>query len=368
MKNDIFFKKHLENIFLQKATENAQHIFIELELTGKCNNRCFFCGNDSGLSNHELDYDVITKFIQTNARHFYSRGKTPLFSLCGGDPVLYTQFHELLLFLSHNRLNFIFKGNPSTLDYQAAAELKTHGCKGVKFTFLGEEGLHNSVRKNDSVQDLIQKTKLFQSLRIPVVWNLTTGKFNFSSLIDSLPLIHDVRPDAITIGRLANIGRFKQKDSDEPMTPQEFHWFLKKLLEYYYKNYLNGFHLSFKEKLWVPLLGENELIDFTQISSAPLQLGCDAYERALNLNYRGEVSRCGLFFGSQTYPVEEFQIENRTHLGALCVGKNGSCRGCKYENYCQGCRASALASTGDLYGKDPQCWIGPMAATVGAGK
>ena len=357
MKYDLDFKDHLEANYTRKANSNAVNVFLEFELTGKCQNKCFFCGNFSQAHAPELDFKQLKTFIKKVSTYYLRKGKQPILSLCGGDPVLYSSFQELLLWLERSNIPFVLKGNPSTIDDDIAWLLQKHGCRGVKFTFLGEEELHNKARGNETVSDLVQKSNLLQSMGMPVLWNLTVGKFNLNSIIKSLPFIQKAQPDGIMIGRLAQIGKLNGNDSQEEVTPGEFKAFLTVILDYYYENYKKGFNLSFKEKLWLPFLAEQGLLDMENLNIAPTQLGCDAYCRAFNVNSRGEITLCGLLSSYQAVALQDFDIEKVLNLRTLSVENHSHCHTCKYGPYCQGCRAMALANTGDIYAKDPHCWL-----------
>ena len=360
MKYDLQFKEHLEDLYLKKANANAINVFLEFELTGKCRNTCFFCGNFSQSHAPELEFKQLKKFIKKISSYYLRKGKRPILSICGGDPALYSYFDELLLFLDRSKLPFVIKGNPSTIDEDHVYLLQNHGCMAVKFTYLGDTKLHNETRGNETVADLLEKTKMFQSMEMPVLWNLSVGQFNMDSIVESLPFIHEARPDSIMIGRLADIGKMKdtkENNQNNDMTAPEFKKFLMSLLNYYYKNYENGFHLSFKEKLWVPLLAELGLLDIEKLNIPPEHLGCDAYCRSFNVNSSGEISLCGLLSTDQPAALSEFDIENVLKLRTLSMKNNSYCHDCKYGPYCQGCRAIALANTGDVYAKDPHCWL-----------
>ncbi|MES0491551.1 MAG: radical SAM protein [Leptospirales bacterium] len=357
MKYENQFKQEIETQFIELAQSNAQNIYIEFELTGKCRNNCFFCGNFSQPNPSEIDFKLLKKFIKKVSSYYRGKQLQPIFSLCGGDPLLYSHFEELLYFLDKMNLLFVLKTNPSTLTEDAAYLLDLHGCKGVKFTFLGDEKLHNETRGNETFDDLKEKTAMLQQLEMPVFWNLTVGSFNLESIIENLPKIREAQPDGIMVGRMAHIGKLKEATDYREISAQEFRSFLVHLLNYYSEHYKSGFHLAFKEKLWVPLLGELGLLNLEELNIPPGHIGCDAYCRTLNINSSSEIILCGLLSSYQPSLLKDFNKDTLSNLPTLSAKHNTSCHSCKYEAYCQGCRAIAHANTGDIYGKDPQCWL-----------
>jgi len=44
--------------------------------------------------------------------------------------------------------------------------------------------------------------------------------------------------------------------------------------------------------------------------------------------------------------------------------QDGNCGTCDHKSACGGCRAVALAATGDLFGGDPYCWIVPAGSGI----
>jgi len=177
-------------------------------------------------------------------------------------------------------------------------------------------------------------------------------------------------PDALSLGRIARIGRLENaQDSFPDFTPLEFKAFLTAVLYFLYKNRQHGFNLMFREKLWVPLLCELALLNLEDLECTQDEkvcLGCDAYSRVVTLNYKGKLLLCGLLPSYQYGSIYENSDSLKKILfrRPLTLEPPSPCHSCSFRLFCRGCRGIALASLasggsagGSLYNKDPQCWV-----------
>ncbi len=149
-----------------------------------------------------------------------------------GDPLLYSQFNALVLWLNKHGISFIIKANPSTMTRDRAILLKENGCQAVRFTLFGNRTTHNAHRGLDTIEELENKTRMLKTLGMPVMWNLTLGKVNLDQTLDALPFILSVKPNGISIGRLARLGRLGHQEEFTDLTPEEYRSFLLRILEF----------------------------------------------------------------------------------------------------------------------------------------
>ncbi len=359
MRNDTNFKQQIKQQFLLKSIAAKVSRLVELELTNKCHNGCSYCGVFDQTQLSEINFNDLTRFLDTMAARARDSRKQFSVSLCGGDPLLYSQFEPLVLWLKQHGIPFIIKANPSTMTRDRAVLLRKNGCEAVRFTLFGNRTTHNANRGRDTIEELENKTKMLKELGIPVMWNLTLGKINLDQTLSALPFILAVKPDGISIGRLARMGTLARQEEFTDLTPKEYRSFLLKILEFYYDHYQQGFTLMFKEKLWIPLLIEEGLLDITPENLQKMVLGCEAQGNLLTINQKGEMLACGLLptltmgsIGKDSWE-KAYLPDNRP----LSLKKESVCSPCTYFSCCKGCRAIALANSGGLYNKDPQCWV-----------
>ncbi|QTA89211.1 radical SAM protein [Desulfonema magnum] len=355
------FRKHIKEIFERKIDIYDLYRHIELELTNKCGNACFYCGvsesHNEGVC--EIDFEDLKEFLDKISFYYSAKNKRPVISLAGGDPILYANFDELVSYLKERNLLFTIKGNPSTINHGIVESLRNYDAVNVRFTCLGGRAVHDRIRGKDTTEELKSKTKLLKSDGIPVNWNLTVGNFNIESITDALPLVMGSEPDFVVIGRVARIGRLRHTEFSD-ITPLDYKKLLSTMLDFYYQNYRKGFRLGFKEKLWIPLLAEESLFDPEEYETGCPRLGCYAYgPQMLNVNHKGDIGLCGLMPCLKIGNVRD--TDNLFHqledCRILSPDASSPCHICRYTNFCRGCRAMASANTGGLYNQDPQCWL-----------
>ena len=359
LKKDSGFKKYIKNLFLEKAVDFRKQNILELELTNRCSIGCFYCGASIDSNPVFLAFDTVCSSITQFADSRTSRSIDPHFSLTGGDPLEYPHFEELLAFLKHQKIRFSLKLNPSTLNAAMVEKIGRAGCETVKLTFMGKKS-QSKYRKKDTLEKLCGATRLFEACKIPVVWHLSLGEFNREDLLDSLDFILENRPNAVSLGRLARVGRLNQGNYPVDMPAADFREFLKQVLLFFYNHKRDGFNLVFKEKLWVPFLCEEGVLSEEDLLISGIRLGCDAGERLLVLTYAGDLIGCGLLPQPVLSRTDDPDFVDKIRsIPAECgFSVNNPCDPCKFIEVCRGCRGVAGGTAG---GKDPQCWRWPIS-------
>ncbi|MBU1172305.1 MAG: radical SAM protein [Proteobacteria bacterium] len=355
LKNDMSFKQHITGIFLGKAFDFRTKHILEIELTNRCSIGCFYCGATTESQSVFLDFDTVCHAITHFSESCQARSIVPHFSVTGGDPLEYPHFERLMTFLKSRKIHFSLKLNPSTLTETIHDMIAEAGCKTVKLTFMGRDS-QKTYRKTDTIEKLCNATRRFKADKIPVVWHFSLGEFNREDLLCSLGFVLENQPTAVSVGRLARVGKLNEKNYPMDILPESYKSFLKQMLLYYYNHKRHGFDLVFKDKLWVPFLCEENIISASDLLKPGIRLGCDAKERLLVLTYAGELIRCGLLpepVLSQIGDMAFFDILGTT-TGKPSPIDDAPCMPCKYQPVCRGCKGVAQGSNAM---KDPQCWL-----------
>lgn len=355
LKNDSKFKDYLNRFFKAKALDYKNRHILEIETTNQCSIGCFYCGATTDSKPVMLDFDILCDTITGFAESRTRRSIIPQFSFTGGDPVEYPYFKKLMIFLGNRGISFSLKLNPSTMNDSIYDMISEAGCETVKLTFMGVNS-QEKYRKRDSLATLSQATERFKNLGIPVVWHFSVGEFNRDDLLHSLDFVLENRPTSVSIGRLARVGKLSEKNYPRDISPGDYKAFLKHILLYFYNHKRHGFNLVFKEKLWVPFLCEEGILEETEFLKSGTRLGCDAKERLLVLTYAGDLIGCGLLPSpvlGTTKDDDFFDLIGSIH-SAYKISDDDSCDNCKYVEVCRGCRGVA---EGAAQKKDPQCWL-----------
>lgn len=361
MSYDPAFKSRIQEIFARRVAAYSNNLGLECELTTRCLNNCSYCGADIFEQQGEVDFGVLTGHLKAYAAHAQETGANFVASLVGGDAFLYTRFDELLTFLAENDIRYLVKCNASTLTRKRAERLKETGCTVLKMTFYGEAQVHNAHRGLDTLKLLEERSKMARSLGLPVVWHLSVGKENLESVRRSLPYIRSLNLDGVVEGRVGKIGRLAEEADFADLTSLEWRGFLLELLHFYYRYGTEGFNLGFRDKLWIPLLVEEGLLDLAPLRGTGIRMGCDLFANAATVDFRGYLKGCGLLEAAQKNVIFHPAAQKRAVFLSKDTAtlKEGSvCASCIYHDFCRGCRAIALAHSGDASAQDPHCWLG----------
>ncbi|PKK88679.1 MAG: hypothetical protein CVV64_17710 [Candidatus Wallbacteria bacterium HGW-Wallbacteria-1] len=382
---------------------------LEVELTTRCGNNCPYCGNSSGDANGtgegningtDLPFEELKRIIQGSI----DAGSPPdQISLAGGDPFLHPHFREIVSYIGERKIPLQIKANTSTFTESMGIHLRESGCRVVKFTLFGGAGHHDGNRGSDTFDSLLEKSRLAVEQGFMVIWNLTIGAGMLDDALETLPMALQYGVSGVTLARLAPIGRnigmdrIHGKDENSGViTPAEYRDFLLKLLKFQMDVLPSGFQIFFKEKLWLPLLVEEGLIDLPTLrssvkcsgsdsagdavsssicdsvgesvcesvgekaegySSQPC-FGCEAYGVSLALTPEGDILPCGLMRTVNMGNIRDFdQFPWSISRDYLDFKGPKSCSGCEFLALCRGCRGAAMGTSLDQHAPDPQCWV-----------
>lgn len=357
---DMAFKHHVQQIFRQKTANFKSQQILEIELTNRCSIGCFYCGAATEKSTVFLDLDTVCSAIINFVESRESRSLIPHVSFTGGDPLEYPYLNELMAFLKKRNVSFSMKLNPSTLSESFHRMIEGSRCESVKLTFMGLDS-QGTYRKKDTLDLLGRATRRFLKDGIPVVWHFSLGEFNREDLLNSLYFVVENNASAISVGRLARVGRLNEDNYPLDITPESFRQFLHQMLLFYYNHKRYGFNLMFKEKLWVPFLIEEGILPEDFLKEPEIRLGCDARERLTVLTYAGDLLGCGLLpepVLSRTVDADFTEVLRSVHPPEPFL-EGDPCLSCRYVNLCRGCRG---VSRGTSRKADPQCWLAKTAS------
>jgi radical SAM additional 4Fe4S-binding domain len=340
------FKDHLKQT-LNEILTPAKVSFLEIELTGRCNNNCEYCGV-GGPENSDLPIDSVVKFIEKWELEVRQNNLYPVISLTGGDPLLYSHLNELLSTLNVLGIDYMFKTNAHSigLGIKQLPKLPT----AVKLTI--PDGI-NCGRNHDSMADLLNATNILQQMDIDVIWQASVHNQNMTALLNIIKTIEIGQPITLSIGRIFPFN--KRHREKYAISTEKYHEFLKQLINIYSRIYKKGIELRFKENLWIPLLGEANLLPET--NGLPTSQCCDCFQNHLSVDRDGKVYPCGLLrktvLGDISHPITKLFLKRIKVMNA----QNFECFTCKYFQYCGGCAAAAETMTGLKTNRDPHCFM-----------
>ncbi|MFL6293825.1 MAG: radical SAM protein [Thermoanaerobaculia bacterium] len=320
--------------------------------TDACNARCLHCSSNSFCrSPDELTTAEVFRLFEELAE----AGVVDL-AVSGGEPLLRKDLFEILRHAAALGLSMGVGSNGTTLTESSAARFAELGIGRYQVSLDGLEASHDTLRCWPGLFRRVLKTVEMASragLRTHVC--CTINRLNFQELEGFAELVAGLPVQRINFSRYVPTGR---GTDDLDLTEAEWHRVIRLCVEL--KERYRG-RLGI-----VSHLAQQILVD-PEVEGMPGFIGCQAGIGQGCVTANGTVQPCVLLpvpvgnvrerpFGEiwRTSPVIR-ALQAREHLG-------GACGSCVFKSRCGGCRAVALARTGDYLAADERCWLTQTSA------
>jgi radical SAM protein with 4Fe4S-binding SPASM domain len=321
-----------------------------LDITARCQCKCWFCYNRSGEAHPaEMNSEIVCRLI----RRFGELGGVEL-RLSGGEPTLHPDLPLFIDLAGRYALRTILVSNgmiaPRMLEY-----LKRSPVTGYYLSLQGDRNAHDSVRGEGSYDQCCHTAATLIAAGCRVRLSMIFHKRNQHSL-EHLVNLADRLGAELAFNPLRPFGR---ADIAGMLEPDEHHRLVEKVLELQ-KNFP---HLKI-ETPWSYLL--HPPLKTTPSMEITRRLGCGG--NALSISVNGDCFGCG-----QLSTLPEFCLGNIHQEDLLTIWSrsrascrlanaplSAKCNGCAYlfGSPCfGGCMATALAVRGSLSAGDPYCFI-----------
>lgn len=335
---------------------------IQIEITGRCNMNCVHC-RASEMPKKDMPLEEIIKIMK------FARTYSPNYkevTVSGGEPTIHKDFYKVISELRKNGADFLtITTNGSTmtedmLDFFESLKFErlmlsisvdsinpeTHddfrnfpGAFDKATTALKMIASRNNDNIIPSMKTVILPQTINEmSARVALADRLGCKRVSFTSVIYS--------------------GKAKQKNNMW-MTSKQKKSFLENI--YRLKKIYPHINVTTNDPLKCLIRGVS---DEPMNDSEIVMDGCPAGTVSFNVNSDGTMTPCSLlnipmmntFELTVGEIAEKYKNNNLTKL-LLDMELHGKCSSCKKRYLCCGCRARALAASGDIMGEDPECWI-----------
>jgi radical SAM/SPASM domain protein of ACGX system len=335
----------------------VQRFGFQWHITDNCDQRCEHCYIYNGKGVVPVSQGLILADnlqILDKMEHFCNTMECTLgITVTGGDPLLYPEVHGLFSEFHERGITFAILGNPFHLDGEVVDWLRKMGCVSYQMSIDGMEKTHDLIRKQGSFQATVDAYKLLQDHGIKTSVMTTISALNASELVDVVRLSTAIGVDVFGFARYCPT----HEDVEAMLTPLEYRAVLSDVWSVFEDLADKGTTFALKDHLWnlflqeegyINLLPTDVMVDgchcgvshMTVLSDGTIY-GCRRFDspigNALNSNFEE------LFFSEK---MEEYRN----------IDKIVGCSECELLNYCRGCRAVAVGSSGNYFAKDPQCW------------
>ncbi|KKT89605.1 MAG: Radical SAM additional 4Fe4S-binding domain-containing protein [Parcubacteria group bacterium GW2011_GWC1_45_14] len=273
-----------------------------------------------------------------------------ILSITGGDPLTHPNIWEIL----EQARKFVRKlavlGNPELLNEKSIGKLQSIGIDWYQVSLDGLQQTHDKIRSPGSFQRTVGGIRRLVDAGITVVVNSTISDLNLNEMSDVMRLCYN-----LGVGKWS-FARYVPNSGTCGLTAREYNNFLKEV-------YRESIDLAGEKSTFIS--GDslmNSAIDRPQDCDSIVG-GCALGGSAMCILPDNTVMSCRRHKESSLGKwmkkgdlLELFlfhpkmQEYRKTELIEGC-GK------CAFRFQCRGCRALALAQSGNTFGKDPQCVI-----------
>lgn len=337
---------------------------IAFEMTAACNLKCVHCRACSleQRAADELSTDECMKFFDDIA----ALPQKPVLIMTGGEPLIRPDFFELLEYANRLQINKAVATNATMLDEKTANKLAKNGVTMVSVSLdEADPKGHDDFRKVDGAFKMsMSGIENIKAAGLKFQINTTITRKNYSNVAQIYDMALKLGAGAVHIFLLVPTGRAENMKGEE-ITPGEY----EKVLNWFYdKKREAGDKINLKATCaphYYRIMRQRAKADGIAVTEQNFghdvrTRGCLAGCGFAFVSSRGLVQGCGympISAGnirqepfSKIYAESDFFKKLRDFSNI-----KGKCGSCEYLAVCGGCRARALAESGDCFGEEPYC-------------
>lgn len=325
---------------------------VQIELTEKCNQKCFHCYNywrySEEIGKNELsiqDFLIVVKKLVTAGINSIT--------LTGGEPFLRPDLlFSILEYCNKNNIKASINSNATLIKKSDADKMRDLGVTHVLVSLLGLEKTHNSITNSNTFKKACDGIAVLVDNKVKVSVNMAVSKLNLLEL-------RDVSKIAKNLGAIVfcatPVVPSHQSNKEFLLSGEECKQMLRTLLRI--KDELQ-ISIDTLEPIARCLFKEDEEYEFVNFFGNRI---CSAAVTACAISSKGAVRPCihaDIEFGNLIYE-NFFDIWEKMKFWASPDILPNECRSCKAVVICEGgCRMSAKLMIGcydgnDMYMKGP---------------
>lgn len=350
--------------FEKRTGIKAPHI-IAWEITRSCNLSCAHCRASSKFGHYpgELSFFEAQELIDSIAAI-----TNPILILTGGEPLMRPDIWGIIDYAREQDAQPVIGTNATLITPEIAANMAKHGIPRISVSLdypTAEE--HDAFRgEKGAFEGAVHGIKLAQEHGVGVQVNMTVTSMNHTRIGEMHQRCLDLGVDAFHIFLLVPTGRGENLRRVE-LTPDQYE---KALLWAYDLQQQSPLHIKPTDAPQYYRIVHQKTRESGSQTPAE-QYGLDTMTRGCLggitfcfISHTGDVQPCG-YFARQLGNVKEqdfADIWTNSEVFAKLRDYSqlkGKCGVCEYKGVCGGCRARALANTGDYLEEEPYCAYTP---------
>jgi radical SAM protein with 4Fe4S-binding SPASM domain len=340
--------------------------WIAWETTRRCTLNCIHCrcSSDPGAPEGAFDTTRALAFLDDLAGY-----AKPVLVLSGGEPLLRPDLFDLASRGTALGLRMCLATNGLLVTAETCAAMKTSGIRMVSLSLDGPDAAtHDAFRRVSGAFDgVVRAAGLLRDHGIPFLVNSSFTNRNKARIGDTFRLAKSLGATAWYLFLIVPTGRGEDLLS-ELITQPEY----DEILHWHYEQEKREAGILMRPTCaphYYRLVTELGRSDGSRYQRRDLSFstgagkGCVAGQTICLVDAFGNVRPCSYL---ETMAGNVFETPFREVWEQSPVLKSlrdfdaygGRCGKCGYRSVCGGCRARALAATGDFLGEDPMCQYG----------
>lgn len=343
----------MESTFFQESSSIP--FLISWNITKRCNLQCAHCYLDAGEieGRDDLSTAEAKRFVDEIA----SLNQHAMLILTGGEPLLRQDFTGIARYASDLGLTVVLGTNGTLLDDYTVENLIRSGIKGVGISLdSAAPDYHDRFRGADGAwEKTMAGIEAMKRHGLDFQIQLTVTKGNQSDIPQIIDLAHKHGARAVNIFFLVCTGR-GQNMTD--LKPDEYEKTLRYLVEM--ERALEG-KIMVRARCAPHFLRVAREINPDSPVMKGATSGCIAGRGYLRISPEGFVTPCPYMpvencgANLKDRGLKDIWFDAPLFRSLRAPVYNGRCGECEFNDLCGGCRARALASSGDIMGEDPWC-------------
>lgn len=333
----------------------ASPYLVSWNLTKRCNLACSHCYLDAGeLSGADA---LSTEGALCIVDQLASAAPGAMVVLTGGEPLLRPDIYDITRHAAFSGLNPVLGTNGTLLTEEVCRRLRDSGMKGAGVSVDSTSpSFHDRFRGMEgSWKKTVEGMACLKASAIPFQAQFTITKENRHEIGKAARFALEAGAMSVNFFFLVCTGR-GQKAAD--LTPNEYEAALEEIVRA--EEEFAG-RIMVRARCAPHIVRVAERVNPGSPLAKGATCGCVAGRGYMRITPEGLVTACPYIPAGAnspsvlTTPLKDIWESDPSFMSLRAPALTGRCSECEYADSCGGCRARALASTGDLGGEDHWC-------------
>ena len=341
--------------------DHVPHV-VAWNLTRRCNLECAHCYIAAG-PHESADGELTTTECLRIATEILAVNPAPLFILSGGEPLLRTDLERIAEHAATGGATVVVGTNGTLLDDRRIASLKNAGVTGFAVSIDSiEPRRHDNFRRgHGAFEATAAAIARLRAHRLDFIVQTTITKGNRKELARLVAWANEQGAVSFNTYFLVPTGRGARLSD---LTAAEYEEVLTELVSLH-QQYLGRMMVRAKcaphfMRLVHELAPDSPILNY--------ETRCPCGSQYCRITPDGKLTPCPYIPTTagdlRRQPFARVWRESALFQSLRAPDLGGRCGRCEYRSLCGGCRARALATTGDILADDPSCSYQPTAGAT----